>query len=157
MNQTYISSCQYDPENNPLCPIFRLGDIVERSGLKFSEIARVVRFYLSHDGKYAPTDTGTCGNTFALHTHPNIHAHTRTDSRSCFFTCTSSSHLNSHCLIHAHKYQNVFNYTITSSTFNFLVVRIILHKAIKIQYTPQVKSLGSHTHPLVIFFHILDL
>ncbi|XP_055055404.2 P2X purinoceptor 1 isoform X1 [Misgurnus anguillicaudatus] len=40
VDQAYISSCQYDPINNPLCPIFRLGDIVERSGLNFSEIAR---------------------------------------------------------------------------------------------------------------------
>ncbi|XP_051552669.1 P2X purinoceptor 1-like isoform X1 [Myxocyprinus asiaticus] len=41
VNQSYINRCLYHPMNDPLCPIFRLGDIVERSGFNFSEIARV--------------------------------------------------------------------------------------------------------------------
>ncbi|XP_042612172.1 P2X purinoceptor 1-like isoform X1 [Cyprinus carpio] len=41
VNQSYINTCLYHPKTDPLCPIFRLGDIVERSGLNFSEIARV--------------------------------------------------------------------------------------------------------------------
>ncbi|XP_051959535.1 P2X purinoceptor 1-like isoform X2 [Xyrauchen texanus] len=41
VNQSYINRCLYNPTNDPLCPIFRLGDIVERSGFNFSEIARV--------------------------------------------------------------------------------------------------------------------
>ncbi|XP_016130635.1 P2X purinoceptor 1-like [Sinocyclocheilus grahami] len=41
VNQSYINTCLYHPKTDPLCPIFRLGDIVERSGLSFSEIARV--------------------------------------------------------------------------------------------------------------------
>ncbi|XP_051521647.1 P2X purinoceptor 1-like isoform X2 [Myxocyprinus asiaticus] len=41
VNQSYISRCLYNPTDDPLCPIFRLGDIVERSGFNFSEIARV--------------------------------------------------------------------------------------------------------------------
>lgn len=39
----YIHSCVYHPENAPLCPIFRLGDIVKMSGFNFETIARVVR------------------------------------------------------------------------------------------------------------------
>ncbi|XP_073696159.1 P2X purinoceptor 1 [Garra rufa] len=41
VNQSYISTCLFHPTTDPLCPIFRLGDIVERSGFNFSEIARV--------------------------------------------------------------------------------------------------------------------
>ncbi|XP_016418792.1 P2X purinoceptor 1 isoform X4 [Sinocyclocheilus rhinocerous] len=41
VNQSYINTCLYHPKTDPLCPIFRLGDIVERSGFSFSEIARV--------------------------------------------------------------------------------------------------------------------
>ncbi|XP_059404195.1 P2X purinoceptor 1-like isoform X2 [Carassius carassius] len=41
VNQSYINKCLYHPQTDPLCPIFRLGDIVERSGFSFSEIARV--------------------------------------------------------------------------------------------------------------------
>ncbi|KAM7398484.1 hypothetical protein PAMA_006409 [Pampus argenteus] len=37
----YISKCLYDPEKAPLCPIFRLGDIVKLSGFSFETIARV--------------------------------------------------------------------------------------------------------------------
>ncbi|XP_066513750.1 P2X purinoceptor 1 isoform X2 [Hoplias malabaricus] len=41
VNQTYIKTCLYDPENNKLCPIFKLGDIIRFSGFNFSQIARV--------------------------------------------------------------------------------------------------------------------
>ncbi|XP_022061685.1 P2X purinoceptor 1 isoform X3 [Acanthochromis polyacanthus] len=37
----YISSCLHDPKKAPLCPIFRLGDIVKLSGFSFETIARV--------------------------------------------------------------------------------------------------------------------
>ncbi|KAM4620860.1 P2X purinoceptor 1-like isoform 1-T2 [Polymixia lowei] len=36
-----ISKCLHDPKNAPLCPIFRLGDIVQLSGLNFNTIAKV--------------------------------------------------------------------------------------------------------------------
>ncbi|KAK2912051.1 hypothetical protein Q8A67_004184 [Cirrhinus molitorella] len=41
VNQSYINTCLFHPKTDPLCPIFRLGDIVERSGFNFTEIARV--------------------------------------------------------------------------------------------------------------------
>ncbi|XP_034405409.1 P2X purinoceptor 1 isoform X3 [Cyclopterus lumpus] len=37
----YISKCLHDPKDAPLCPIFRLGDIVKLSGFNFETIARV--------------------------------------------------------------------------------------------------------------------
>ncbi|XP_029956861.1 P2X purinoceptor 1 isoform X4 [Salarias fasciatus] len=37
----YISQCLHDPEKAPLCPIFRLGDIVKLSGFSFETIAKV--------------------------------------------------------------------------------------------------------------------
>uniref|UniRef100_A0AAQ4RGE0 P2X purinoceptor n=1 Tax=Gasterosteus aculeatus aculeatus TaxID=481459 RepID=A0AAQ4RGE0_GASAC len=37
----YISKCLHDPKDSPLCPIFRLGDIVRLSGFNFETIARV--------------------------------------------------------------------------------------------------------------------
>ncbi|KAM8898844.1 P2X purinoceptor 1 isoform 2-T2 [Spinachia spinachia] len=37
----YISKCIHDPKDAPLCPIFRLGDIVKLSGFNFETIARV--------------------------------------------------------------------------------------------------------------------
>ncbi|XP_040037093.2 P2X purinoceptor 1 isoform X2 [Gasterosteus aculeatus] len=36
----YISKCLHDPKDSPLCPIFRLGDIVRLSGFNFETIAR---------------------------------------------------------------------------------------------------------------------
>lgn len=39
---TYIHKCVHDPDDAPLCPIFRLGDIVKQSGFNFETIARVV-------------------------------------------------------------------------------------------------------------------
>ncbi|XP_026067220.1 P2X purinoceptor 1-like isoform X2 [Carassius auratus] len=41
VNQSYINTCLYHPKTDPLCPIFRLGDIIKFSGFDFSEIARV--------------------------------------------------------------------------------------------------------------------
>lgn len=43
IDASYISKCLHDPENAPLCPIFKLGDIVKLSGFNFETIARVVR------------------------------------------------------------------------------------------------------------------
>ncbi len=43
IDANYISSCLYHPEEDPLCPIFRLGDIVKLSGFNFETIAKVVR------------------------------------------------------------------------------------------------------------------
>ncbi|XP_048872645.1 P2X purinoceptor 1 isoform X2 [Brienomyrus brachyistius] len=40
VNSTYLKSCIYEAKNNPLCPIFRLGDIVKLSGLKYADIAK---------------------------------------------------------------------------------------------------------------------
>ncbi|XP_026183715.1 P2X purinoceptor 1 isoform X2 [Mastacembelus armatus] len=37
----YISKCIYHPENDPLCPIFKLGDIVKFSGFNFETIAKL--------------------------------------------------------------------------------------------------------------------
>lgn len=38
----YINTCLYNPNDAPLCPIFRLGDIVKLSGFSFETIAEVV-------------------------------------------------------------------------------------------------------------------
>lgn len=43
IDANYINICLYDPENAPLCPIFKLGDIIKLSGFSFETIARVVR------------------------------------------------------------------------------------------------------------------
>ncbi|XP_058482498.1 P2X purinoceptor 1 isoform X2 [Solea solea] len=41
VDASYISKCLYHPENAPLCPIFKLGDIVKLSGFNFETIAQV--------------------------------------------------------------------------------------------------------------------
>lgn len=41
IDANYISKCLHDPEKAPLCPIFKLGDIVKLSGFNFETIARV--------------------------------------------------------------------------------------------------------------------
>ncbi|XP_070772904.1 P2X purinoceptor 1 isoform X2 [Enoplosus armatus] len=41
IDAAYISKCLHDPKDSPLCPIFRLGDIVKMSGFNFETIARV--------------------------------------------------------------------------------------------------------------------
>ncbi|KAM7310631.1 P2X purinoceptor 4 [Ixodes scapularis] len=38
-NKTYLRNCRYDPLTDPLCPVFRIGDIVEKAGIEFDEIA----------------------------------------------------------------------------------------------------------------------
>uniref|UniRef100_A0AAZ3SQB4 P2X purinoceptor n=1 Tax=Oncorhynchus tshawytscha TaxID=74940 RepID=A0AAZ3SQB4_ONCTS len=41
IDNQYIKSCLYDPKTAPLCPIFRLGDLVQMSGFNFAAIAKV--------------------------------------------------------------------------------------------------------------------
>uniref|UniRef100_A0A673BKG9 Purinergic receptor P2X, ligand-gated ion channel, 1 n=1 Tax=Sphaeramia orbicularis TaxID=375764 RepID=A0A673BKG9_9TELE len=41
VDANFIRTCLYDPVTDPLCPIFRLGDIVKLSGFSFEVIARV--------------------------------------------------------------------------------------------------------------------
>ncbi|XP_051256293.1 P2X purinoceptor 1 isoform X3 [Dicentrarchus labrax] len=41
IDNNYISKCLYDQEDSPLCPIFKLGDIVKMSGFNFETIAKV--------------------------------------------------------------------------------------------------------------------
>ncbi|XP_074527848.1 P2X purinoceptor 1 isoform X4 [Halichoeres trimaculatus] len=41
IDAAYISKCLHDPEKAPLCPIFKLGDIVKLSGFNFETIAKV--------------------------------------------------------------------------------------------------------------------
>ncbi|KAK2816339.1 hypothetical protein Q7C36_022610 [Tachysurus vachellii] len=41
VTSSYLKTCLFDPDKQPLCPIFKLGDIVSLSGFKFSEIAQV--------------------------------------------------------------------------------------------------------------------
>jgi hypothetical protein len=43
MTKSYLSTCIYNKENDTLCPIFKLGDIIEWSGSNFSEVAFTVR------------------------------------------------------------------------------------------------------------------
>ena len=38
-NQSYLSTCLYDNETDPFCPVFKLGKIVELSGQKYEDIA----------------------------------------------------------------------------------------------------------------------
>lgn len=40
INNTYIRQCLHHPKDAPLCPIFKLGDIVKESGFNFTTIAR---------------------------------------------------------------------------------------------------------------------
>ncbi|CAK6971846.1 P2X purinoceptor 1 isoform X2 [Scomber scombrus] len=41
IDKNYIGNCLHDPKTAPLCPIFRLGDIVKMSGFSFETIAKV--------------------------------------------------------------------------------------------------------------------
>ncbi|XP_068601065.1 P2X purinoceptor 1 isoform X2 [Brachionichthys hirsutus] len=41
VDMSYISKCLYEPDAAPLCPIFKLGDIIKRSGFNFETIATV--------------------------------------------------------------------------------------------------------------------
>ncbi|CAN8016786.1 unnamed protein product, partial [Ixodes persulcatus] len=38
-NSTYLKYCRYNPDSDPLCPVFRLGDIVEEAEVNFEEVA----------------------------------------------------------------------------------------------------------------------
>lgn len=40
MSTSYIKSCIYDAEHSPLCPIFRIGDMVKDAGSDFDQMAR---------------------------------------------------------------------------------------------------------------------
>ncbi|KAL0994774.1 hypothetical protein UPYG_G00127000 [Umbra pygmaea] len=40
IDSQYLKSCLYEQNNSPLCPIFRLGDIVKLSGFHFEHIAK---------------------------------------------------------------------------------------------------------------------
>ncbi|KAM8741536.1 P2X purinoceptor 1 isoform 2-T2 [Acanthopagrus schlegelii] len=40
IDNAYIKKCLHDPKKAPLCPIFKLGDIVKLSGFKFETIAK---------------------------------------------------------------------------------------------------------------------
>ncbi|XP_038565485.1 P2X purinoceptor 1-like isoform X1 [Micropterus salmoides] len=40
INYAYIKTCLYHPTDSPLCPIFKLGDIVKLSGFNFKKIAK---------------------------------------------------------------------------------------------------------------------
>jgi hypothetical protein len=42
-NLTYLQNCIYD-DDNPFCPIFRLGDIVQKAGYDFSDMAFKVNY-----------------------------------------------------------------------------------------------------------------
>ncbi|KAL4660337.1 P2X purinoceptor 4-like [Arapaima gigas] len=39
MNESYLKSCSYNRHSDPLCPIFRLGDIVQEAKENFTEMA----------------------------------------------------------------------------------------------------------------------
>ncbi|XP_062845105.1 P2X purinoceptor 1 [Trichomycterus rosablanca] len=41
VDQNYLKTCLYEPTKHPLCPIFKLSDIVKLSGFDFTQIARV--------------------------------------------------------------------------------------------------------------------
>lgn len=38
-NKTYLQKCIYNPETDPFCPVFRLGDVVEDAGENYTEVA----------------------------------------------------------------------------------------------------------------------
>lgn len=38
-NSTYLQTCIYNAENDPFCPVFKIGDIVKEAGENFSEVA----------------------------------------------------------------------------------------------------------------------
>lgn len=42
-DENYLKGCRYDEESAPYCPIFRLGDIVRRTGYRFQDMSTVVR------------------------------------------------------------------------------------------------------------------
>lgn len=71
VDQAYINRCQYHPTNDPLCPIFRLRDIIEFSGFNYSDIARLVCFLFVIICIHTPhPDT----HTFYFYAHTYAHA-----------------------------------------------------------------------------------
>lgn len=44
-NDSYLKRCSYDNVLQPYCPIFRLGDLVSRTGHDFQDMAVVVQIY----------------------------------------------------------------------------------------------------------------
>ena len=38
-NKSYLTSCNYDSETDPLCPIFKFGKILELAKVNFEDIA----------------------------------------------------------------------------------------------------------------------
>lgn len=41
-DDTYLKKCSYNEHTHPYCPIFRLGDIVQRTGHDFQDMALLV-------------------------------------------------------------------------------------------------------------------
>nr|XP_055055986.1 P2X purinoceptor 5 isoform X1 [Misgurnus anguillicaudatus] len=39
-NSTYLKTCTYDRNDHPYCPIFRVGDAIERTGYNFQDLAK---------------------------------------------------------------------------------------------------------------------
>lgn len=65
----YISKCLYHPEKSPLCPIFKLGDIVKLSGFKFETIASEV----SHSFGLSPHRNTPTTQHHTMSTHTDSH------------------------------------------------------------------------------------
>lgn len=42
MTVEQIKSCNYHPEENPFCPIFRVGDVLNYTGQNITELAEKV-------------------------------------------------------------------------------------------------------------------
>lgn len=38
--EAYLQNCIYEPKTDPYCPTFRIGDIVERAGFKYADVAK---------------------------------------------------------------------------------------------------------------------
>ncbi|XP_071445985.1 P2X purinoceptor 4-like [Hetaerina americana] len=38
-NSTYLQSCHFNPETDPFCPVFQIGDIVDAAGENFTDMA----------------------------------------------------------------------------------------------------------------------
>lgn len=38
-NSTYLKTCRYDKEHHPYCPIFLVGDVINRTGYNFQDMA----------------------------------------------------------------------------------------------------------------------
>ena len=44
--EAYLQNCIYNPKTDPYCPTFRIGDIVERAGFKYDQVAKTVSWIL---------------------------------------------------------------------------------------------------------------